>query len=94
MPNSLQELEAERFQILHQLTTSWRSAPRLHLRCRSPLGKNRPFTRQAQRPRTRFDPQIRLTHKVDGKTLAESFPSPATAPRGNRKSMTTIASRN
>jgi hypothetical protein len=75
MPDSLPVLEAERSQILRQI---------------SGLGDLRPgsisaVTRRCGKPTCHcakpkdpgHDPQLRLTRKVDGKTVAESFASPA-----------------
>jgi hypothetical protein len=74
--DSLPQLEAERSQILQQFTTT--------------LGDLRPgsicaVTRRCGKPTCHcakpsdpgHDPQLRLTRKVGGKTIAESFPSPA-----------------
>ena len=75
MPNSLQELEAERSKILRQLTTlgdlRQGSICAVSRRC----GKPNCHCAKAGDPG--HDPQIRLTRKVNGKTVAESFPSPA-----------------
>lgn len=76
MPCSLPELEAERSKILRQFTTlgdlRQGSICAVSRRC----GKPSCHCAKANDPG--HDPQIRLTRKVDGKTVAESFPSPAT----------------
>src|ERR1019366_6846970 len=75
MPNSLPELEAERSKILRQFTTlrdlSTGSICAVHRRC------GKPTCHCAKPNDPGHDPQIRLTRKVEGKTVAESFPSPA-----------------
>src|SRR3989442_10138101 len=75
MPNSLPELEAERSQILRQFT------PLGDLRrgsiCAVPRRCGKPTCHCAKPNDPGHDPQIRLTRKVEGRTVAESFPSPA-----------------
>lgn len=75
MPNSLQELEAERSKILRRFTTlgdlRQGSICAVSRRC------GKPGCHCAKANDSGHDPQIRLTRKVDGKTVAESFPSPA-----------------
>jgi len=75
MPSPLLELEAERSKILRQLTTlgdlRQGSICAVSRRC----GKPGCHCAKANDPG--HDPQIRLTRKVDGKTVAESFPSPS-----------------
>ena len=75
MPNSLQELEAERSKILRQFTTlgdlRQGSICAVSRRC------GKPSCHCAKADDPGHDPQIRLTRKVNGKTVAESFPSPA-----------------
>ena len=75
MPNSLPELEAQRSKILRHFTSlsdlrpgSIRAVPR---RC------GKPACPCAKPNDPGHDPQIRLTRKVNGKTVAESFPSPS-----------------
>ena len=75
MPESLLELEAERTKILLRFTTlgdmrqgSISAVPR---RC------GKPTCHCANPDDPGHDPQFRLTRKVGGKTVAESFPSPA-----------------
>ncbi len=74
MPNSLPELEAERTKILRQFTTlgdlRQGSICAVARRCGKP-------TCHCAKPKDGgHDPQIRLTRTVDGKTVAESFPTP------------------
>ena len=75
MPDSLQELEAQRSKILRQIMTlgDFRqgSISAVVRRC------GKPNCHCAKPDDPGHDPQIRLTRKVDGKTVAESFPSPA-----------------
>jgi hypothetical protein len=75
MPNSLPELEAERSKILHQFTTLGDLRPGSI--CAVPRRCGKPACHCAKPNDPGHDPQIRLTRKVDGKTVAESFPSPA-----------------
>jgi hypothetical protein len=75
MPNSLPELEAGRSKILCQLTTLGDLRPGSICAVARRCGK--PACHCAKRHDPGHDPQIRLTRKVDGETVAESFPSPA-----------------
>jgi hypothetical protein len=75
MPKSLPELEAERSQILHQFTTLGDLRPGSI--CAVPRRCGKPRCHCAKPNDPGHDPQIRLTRKVGGKTVAESFPSPA-----------------
>src|ERR1017187_5254656 len=75
MPNSLPELEAERSKILRQFTTL--SDLRTGSICAVPRRCGKPTCHCAKPNDPGHDPQIRLTRKVEGKTVAESFPSPA-----------------
>jgi hypothetical protein len=75
MPNSLPELEAERSKILRQFTTLGDLRPGSI--CAVPRRCGKPTCHCAKPNDAGHDPQIRLTRKVDGKTVAESFPSPA-----------------
>jgi len=75
MPDSLPALEAERSQILRQISAlgdlrpgSIGAVPR---RC----GKPTCHCAKPQDPG--HDPQLRLTYKAEGKTMAESFATPA-----------------
>src|ERR1039458_907346 len=75
MPNSLPELEAERSTILRPFS------PLRHLRRGSigavPRRCGKPTCHCARPNDPGHDPQFRLTRKVQGKTVNESFPSPA-----------------
>jgi hypothetical protein len=75
MPNSLPELEAERSGILRQFTTLGDLRPGSICAVARRCGK--PACHCAKPNDPGHDPQIRLTRKVEGKTVAESFPSPA-----------------
>ena len=80
MPNSLPELEAERSQILHQFNTLGDMRPGSICAVVRRCGK--PTCHCAKLNDPGHAPQVRLTHKVDGKTVAESFPSPAAWRKG------------
>ena len=75
MPDSLSTLEAERSQILRQISSlgDWRpgSICAVARRC------GKPTCHCAKPSDAGHDPQLRLTRKVNGKTVAESFASPA-----------------
>ena len=73
MPNSLRELETERSQILRQLTILGDLRPGSI--CAVPRRCGKPTCHCAKANDPGHDPQIRLTRKVEGKTVAESFPS-------------------
>lgn len=75
MPNSLPELEAERSRILGQFTTLGDLRPGSICAVARRCGK--PSCHCAKPGDSGHDPQIRLTRRVEGKTVAESFPSPA-----------------
>ena len=75
MPNSLPKLEEERSKILRQFTTL--GDLRSGSICASARRCGKPTCHCAKPDDPGHDPQIRLTRKVDGKTVAESFPSPA-----------------
>jgi hypothetical protein len=75
MPNSLPELEAERSQILQQFTTLGDLRPGSICAVTRRCGKSTCHCAKPNDPG--HDPQIRLTRKVNGKTVAESFSSPA-----------------
>ena len=75
MPNSLLELEAERSKILRQLTSL--GDLRTGSICAVPRRCGKPTCHCAKPNDPGHDPQIRLTRKVDGRTVAESFPSPS-----------------
>jgi hypothetical protein len=84
MPESLQELETQRAKILHQFSTlgDLRSGSicAVSRRC------GKPSCHCAKPNDPGHDPQIRLTRKIEGRTVAESFPSPAAC----RKAQTEI----
>ncbi len=75
MPNSLLELEAERSRILRQLPIlgDLRTGPI----CAVPCRRGKPTCRCAKPNDPGHDPQVRLTRKAGGRTVAESFPSPS-----------------
>ena len=75
MPHTLPELEAERSKILRQfpILGDLRSGSI----CAVPRRCGKPTCHCARPNDPGHDPQIRLTRKVNGKTVAESFPSPA-----------------
>jgi hypothetical protein len=75
MPNSVPELEAERAQILRQFTTLGDLRPGSI--CAVPRRCGKPTCHCAKPKDPGHDPQIRLTRKVEGRTVAESFSSPA-----------------
>ena len=75
MPDSLPDLETERSQILRQFTTLGDLRPGSICAVSRRCGK--PTCHCAKRNDPGHDPQIRLTRKMDGKTVAESFSSPA-----------------
>lgn len=75
MPDSLPELEAQRSKILRQFTTL--GDFRLGSICAVPRRCGKPTCHCAKSNDPGHDPQLRLTRKVDGRTVAESFPSPA-----------------
>jgi hypothetical protein len=75
MPNSLPQLEAERSRILHQFSTLGDLRPGSICAVARRCGK--PACHCAKPNDPGHDPQIRLTRTVGGRTVAESFPSPA-----------------
>lgn len=75
MPDSFLKLEEERSNILLQFTTLGDLRPGSI--CASARRCGKPTCHCAKPDDPGHDPQIRLTRKVDGKTVAESFPSPA-----------------
>jgi hypothetical protein len=74
MPNSLPELEAQRSQILGHFTTL--GDLRTGSICAVSRRCGKPTCHCAKPKDPGHDPQIRLTRTVEGKTVAESFPSP------------------
>ena len=75
MPSFLAELEAERSKILRQFTSLGDLRPGSI--CAVPRRCGKPTCHCAKPNDPGHDPQIRLTRRVGGKTVAESFPSPA-----------------
>ena len=75
MPNSLPELEAERSKLLRQFTSL--GDLRSGSICAVPRRCGKPTCHCAKPNDPGHDPQIRLTRKVNGRTVAESFPSPS-----------------
>ena len=75
MPDSLPALEAERSQILRQISSLGDLRPGSICAVTRRCGK--PTCHCAKPNDPGHDPQLRLTRKVDGKTVAESFASPA-----------------
>ena len=75
MPEPLSELESERSKILGQFTSLGDLRPGSISAVTRRCGK--PTCHCAKPHDPGHDPQIRLTRKVDGKTVAESFSSPA-----------------
>ncbi len=75
MPDSLQELEAKRTRILRQFTSLGDLRPGSICAVVRRCGK--PTCHCAKPKDPGHDPQIRLTRRVQGKTVAESFASPA-----------------
>jgi len=73
--DSLPKLEAERSKILRHFTTLGDFRPGSI--CASARRCGKPTCHCAKPDDPGHDPQIRLTRKVGGKTVAESFPSPA-----------------
>jgi len=75
MPDSLPALEAERSQILRQISVLGDLRPGSI--CAVPRRCGKPTCHCAKPKDPGHDPQLRLTYKVDGKTVAESFATPA-----------------
>ena len=75
MPDSILKLEEERSKILLQFTTLGDFRPGTI--CASARRCGKPTCHCANSGDPGHDPQIRLTRTVDGKTVAESFASPA-----------------
>jgi len=75
MSSTLPEWEAERSRILHQIAGLGDLRPGSICAVVRRCGK--PSCHCAKREDPGHDPQLRLTHRVKGKTVAESFPSPA-----------------
>jgi Family of unknown function (DUF6788) len=75
MPDSLPELEAQRSEILRRFATL--GDLRTGSICAVPRRCGKPTCHCSKPNDPGHDPQIRLTRRVNGKTLAESFPSPS-----------------
>jgi hypothetical protein len=75
MADSLQQLEAQRTEILHRFTTL--GDLRSGSICAVTRRCGKPTCHCAQPEDPGHDPQVRLTRKVAGKTVAESFATPA-----------------
>ena len=75
MSDSLPALEAERSPILRQITTLGDLRPGSI--CAVPGRCGKPTCHCPKPKDPGHDPQLRLTYKVDGKTVAESFATPA-----------------
>ncbi len=75
MPDSLPALESERSQILRQINTLGDLRPGSI--CAVPRRCGKPTCHCAKPKDPGHDPQLRLTYKRDGKTVAESFATPA-----------------
>jgi hypothetical protein len=75
MPNSLPELESQRSAILRQFTDLGDLRPGSI--CAVPRRCGKPTCHCVKPNDPGHDPQVRLTRKVNGKTVAESFASPA-----------------
>jgi len=75
MPDLLTELEVERARILDQIATLGDLRPGSICAVARRCGK--PTCHCAKPNDPGHDPQIRLTHRVNGRTVAESFSSPA-----------------
>ena len=75
MPNSLQELEAERSKILRNFTSLGDLRPGSICAVPRRCGKSTCHCAKPNDPG--HDPQVRLTRKVNGRTVAESFPTPS-----------------
>ena len=75
MPDSLSALEAERSQILRQISSLGDFRPGSICAVARRCGK--PTCHCAKPNDSGHDPQLRLTRKVDGQTVAESFASRA-----------------
>jgi len=75
MPNPLPQLEAQRSKLLREFTAL--RDFRLGSICAVPRRCGKPTCHCAKPNDPGHDPQLRLTRKVNGRTVAESFSSPA-----------------
>src|SRR5437660_11954503 len=83
MPPSLAALEANRSQLLQQFLSLGDLRPGSITAVARRCGK--PTCHCAQPDDPGHDPQFRLTRRVDGKTLTESFPTPAALRKAQRE---------
>ena len=83
MPDSLTELEARRTHILRQMFGLGDFRPGSLTAVVRRCGKPRCHCAQPNDPG--HDPQLRLTRKVGGKTVAETFASPAAFRKAQRE---------
>ena len=83
MPRSLEALEQQRTQITHQIATLG------DLRCGSITSTSgrcgKPNCRCHQPDQPGHGPNLRLTFKVQGKTVTESLPNPAAVHKAERE---------
>ena len=83
MPDSLPDLEADRAKLLEQMPTLGDFRPGSITAVTRRCGK--PTCHCARRGDPGHDPQFRLTRKADGKTLTETFPTPAALRKAQRE---------
>ena len=83
MSPSLAALEANRSQLLHQFQSLGDLRPGSITAVARSCGK--PTCHCAQPNDPGHDPQFRLTRRLDGKTVTESFPSPAALRKAQRE---------
>jgi Family of unknown function (DUF6788) len=92
MPDDLATLELERSQILEQFLGLGDLRPGSITAVVRRCGK--PSCHCAKPHAPGHDPQFRLTRRVAGKTMTETFPNPIALPEGPRKWPSFTASRN
>ncbi|MGH8647949.1 MAG: DUF6788 family protein [Burkholderiales bacterium] len=83
MPDPLPDLEADRAKLFQQMQTLGDFRPGSISVVVRRCGK--PICHCAQPDDPGHDPQFRLTRKVDGKTVTESFPTPAAFRKAQRE---------
>jgi hypothetical protein len=83
MPESLADLELERAKLLEQFRSLGDLRPGSITAARRRCGK--PTCHCARPNDPGHDPQFRLSRKVDGKTVNESFPTPAALRKAQRE---------
>jgi hypothetical protein len=81
MPEMLQDLEAQRTRILHQFANLGDFRPGSICAITRRCGK--PSCHCAKSNDAGHDPQVRLTHKAGGRTVAETISSPAALRKAN-----------